>query len=151
MKKTALIAFSLLIAASTATAQQPSTKELMQQERDYMTFNLDDAPASDSYTTRKGCTAYNKPAMPEKWFGSLTSGAILEAVYVHQVADNIKKAGKCTCALRFPKWDNAIAEYQERFAILPDDEYLPWPNDYWNEMNRIDINTSKICRSAGVQ
>ncbi|MET3602101.1 hypothetical protein [Martelella mangrovi] len=152
MEKAAILACAFSLVASAVAAQQtpPSEQELMQQERDYMNFAPAPKSEDGSFTTLGGCTAYDKPQIPLEWFQGYPSGRILEMVYVHQVAANIEAAGKCTCELRFPPYDKALAEYQTKIAPL-DNEDAEWIPDYVNEGYDLASQINKYCKSQGVR
>ena len=152
MKKAAILVCAFSLAASAVAAQQtpPSEQELMQQERDYMNFAPDTDTEDGTYTSAGGCTAYERPQPPEKWLRGQGSGRILEMIYYHQVAANIEEAGKCTCELRYPPYDKALAEYQSRFAPLNNEE-AGWIRDYVNEGRQLARQIIKNCKSQGVR
>lgn len=106
-----------------------------------------------SYQTRGGCTAYNAPVMPkgERLHGR---GAfrVLESIYVHQKLARLRAAGgKCTCAIRFPTWDAALAEYREKFRNRAGDYSREWITEFTTTgLNRASLEVSRTCRAQGV-
>lgn len=136
-----MIAGALAFSASMASADS------------YMTFSNDGAKQrGEEYTTRGGCTAYRPPEVEQRVVQGAGSLRFLESAYIHQVAESIEAAdGECTCELRFPTWDTALEELENRFFTLPDDESSAWVNDYTHDENfRLSREVNKLCKAQGV-
>lgn len=110
-------------------------------------------PGGGSYQTRGGCTAYNAPIMPK---GEQIHGRgafrILETIYVHQKLARLKAAGgKCSCEIRFPTWDAALAEYNEKFRNRAGDYSREWIREFTTTgLNRASLEVSRTCRAQGI-
>lgn len=110
-------------------------------------------PGGGSYQTRGGCTAHNSPVMPrgEQLHGR---GAlrVLEAIYTHQNLTRLKAAGgRCSCAIRFPTWDAALAEYNEKFRGRARDYSREQITEFTTtQNNRESLELSRTCRAQGV-
>ena len=119
----------------------------------YMTFSNDgNKPDGGFYTTHGGCNAPRRPEIEHYDIAGAASLRFLESAYIHQVAASIEAAdGKCTCELRFPSWDGAMNELNNRFAKLPDDESSAWVRDYaGTERSRLTREVGKLCKAQGV-
>lgn len=119
----------------------------------YMTFSNDgNNPDGGFYTTHGGCNAPRRPEIEHYDIAGAASLRFLESAYIHQVAASIEAAdGKCTCELRFPSWDGAMNELNNRFAKLPDDESSAWVRDYaGTERSRLTREVGKLCKAQGV-
>jgi hypothetical protein len=119
----------------------------------YITFSNDSTkPNGGFYTTPGGCSAPRPPEIEHYDIAGAASLRFLESAYIHQVAASIEAAdGKCTCELRFPSWDGALAELENRFATLPDDESSAWVRDYARtERSRLTREVDKLCKAQGV-
>lgn len=139
-----LITVMISLAASTASAD----------DSDFFTFSNEDAPnAGDVYTTAGGCTAYRQPKLPAKMLNGAPENRILRSIYIHQVAASIEEAGgTCSCAIRFPTWDAAVADYQDRFSGLQDDERAAWVGEYaYEARSRMTRQVNAICDAVGVR
>lgn len=110
-------------------------------------------PGGGSYQTRGGCTAHNSPVMPrgEKIHGQ---GAlrVLEAIYVQQNRARLQAAGgKCSCAIRFPTWDAALAEYNAKFRNRAGHYSREQIRQFTTtELNRASLQVSRTCRAQGI-
>ena len=119
----------------------------------YMTFSNDgNKPDGGFYTTHGGCNAPRRPEIEHYDIAGAASLRFLESAYIHQVAASIEAVdGKCTCELRFPSWDGAMNELNNRFAKLPDDESSAWVRDYaGTERSRLTREVGKLCKAQGV-
>lgn len=110
-------------------------------------------PGGGAYQTRGGCTAYNSPVMPK---GEQLHGRgalrVLEAIYVHQNLARLNAAGgKCSCAIRFPTWDAAVAEYNGKFRAnagsFTRDQIMEFTT---TQKNRESLELSRTCREQGI-
>lgn len=129
------------------------TVEAIAKERAFMTFSNDgNKPDGGFYTTPGGCNAPRRPEIEHYDIAGAASLRFLESAYIHQVAASIEDAdGKCTCELRFPSWDGAMNELNNRFAKLPDDESSAWVRDYaGTERSRLSREVRKLCKAQGV-
>ena len=61
----------------------------------------------------------------------------------------IKASGDCGCDARFPSWDAASAEYEERFATNPQAEHTQIQLALRNEQNQIARDVQDICEAQG--
>ena len=61
----------------------------------------------------------------------------------------IKETGDCGCDVRFPSWDTASAEYEERFATGKQAEHTRAQLGLRNEQNLIARDVQDICEAQG--
>jgi hypothetical protein len=61
----------------------------------------------------------------------------------------IKETGDCGCDVRFPSWDAASAEYEERFATSTQAEHTQAQLALRNEQNQIARDVQDICETQG--
>jgi hypothetical protein len=61
----------------------------------------------------------------------------------------IKETGDCGCDVRFPSWDAASAEYEERFATSTQAEHTQARLAIRNEQNQIARDVQDICETQG--
>ncbi|MCH8491311.1 MAG: hypothetical protein LAT81_15485, partial [Oceanicaulis sp.] len=61
----------------------------------------------------------------------------------------IKETGDCGCDVRFPSWDAASAEYEERFATSTQAEHTQAQLALRNEQNQITRDVQDICETQG--
>lgn len=130
----------------------PNT-EAIAKERAFMTFSNDgNKPDGEFYTTPGGCTSPRPPKVEDHRIRGASSLRFMESSYIHQVAASLEAAnGKCTCELRFPSWDAAFKDMEERFLSLPDDDSSEWVRDYSNADHfRLTREIDKLCKAQGV-
>ena len=129
------------------------TAEAIAKERAFMTFSNDgNKPDGGFYTTPGGCDAPRPPKVEDHRIRGVGALRFMESSYLHQIAASLEAAdGKCTCELRFPSWDGALDELENRFAKLPDDESSAWVRDYARtERSRLTREVDKLCKAQGV-
>ena len=132
---------------------ETSAAEAIAKERAFMTFSNDDnKPDGGFYTTPGGCNAPRPPKVAEHRIQGVGALRFMESSYLHQIAASLEAAdGKCTCELRFPSWDAALKDMEERFMSLPDDESSDWVWDYARtERTRLSREVDKLCKAQGV-
>ena len=61
----------------------------------------------------------------------------------------IKASGDCGCDVRFPSWDAASAEYEERFSASSKAEHTQAQLALRNEQNQIARDVQNICEAQG--
>lgn len=61
----------------------------------------------------------------------------------------IKETGDCGCDVRFPSWDAASAEYEERFAKSTQAEHTQAQLALRTEQNQIARDVQDICEAQG--
>ena len=61
----------------------------------------------------------------------------------------IKASGDCGCDVRFPSWDSASAEYEERFLIFSQAEHTQAQLALRNEQNQFTAEVRDICEAQG--
>jgi hypothetical protein len=61
----------------------------------------------------------------------------------------VKATGDCGCNVRFPSWDAASAEYEERFATSTQAEHTQAQLALRNEQNQIARDVQDICEAQG--
>lgn len=119
----------------------------------YITFSDDgNKPDDGFYTTPGSCTSPRPPKVEDRRMRGASSLRFMESSYIHQVAASLEAAdGKCTCELRFPSWDAARKDMEERFMSLPDDESSEWVRDYARtERSRLTREVDKLCKAQGI-
>ena len=122
-------------------------------ERDFMTFSNDgNKPDGGFYTTPGGCTAPRPPKVQDHSLRGASSLRFMESSYIHKVAAGLEAAdGKCTCEVRFPSWDAAFKDMEERFMSLPDDDSSEWVRNYAiADHFRLKREVDKICKAQGI-
>ncbi len=61
----------------------------------------------------------------------------------------IKASGDCGCDVRFPSWDAASAEYEERFATSAQAEHTQARLAIRDQQNQIARDVQDICEAQG--
>jgi hypothetical protein len=82
---------------------------------------------------------------PRESYKALT----LMRLYELRSWEAIKETGDCGCDVRFPSWDAASAEYEERFATSTQAEHTQARLAIRNEQNQIAHDVQDICETQG--
>lgn len=74
---------------------------------------------------------------------------LLSEIYKARSYEQVVATGDCSCAIKFPSWDAAEAEYQENYAALD----LAAVDRAWGEFQRLSGSlhneARRICRAQG--
>ncbi len=95
----------------------------------------------------------DRPARPT-WMDEVHPREAYEALtlmrlYELRSWEAIKETGDCGCDVRFPSWDAASAEYEERFATSTQAEHTQARLAIRNEQNQIARDVQDICEAQG--
>jgi len=95
----------------------------------------------------------NRPARPT-WMDEVHPREAYKALtlmrlYELRSWEAIKASGDCGCDVRFPSWDAASAEYEERFAASSQAELTQAQLALRNEQNQIARDVQDICGAQG--
>lgn len=82
---------------------------------------------------------------PREAYKALT----LMRLYELRSWEAIKATSDCSCDARFPLWDAASAEYEERFATSTQAEHTQAQLALRNEQNQIARDVQDICEAQG--
>jgi len=82
---------------------------------------------------------------PREAYKALT----LMRLYELRSWETIKASGDCGCDVRFPSWDAASAEYEDRFATITQAEHTQAQLALRNEQNQIARGVQEICEAEG--
>jgi hypothetical protein len=96
---------------------------------------------------------YDRPARPT-WMDEVHPREAYKALslmrlYELRSWEEIKASGDCGCDVRFPPWDVASAEYEERFATSTQAEHTQARLAIRNEQNQIARDVQGICEAQG--
>ena len=89
--------------------------------------------------------AWMDEVQPRESYKALT----LMRLYELRSWEAIKETGDCGCDVRFPSWDVASAEYEERFATSTQAEHTQARLAIRNEQNQIARDVQDICEAQG--
>lgn len=82
---------------------------------------------------------------PREAYKALT----LMRLYELRSWEAIKATSDCGCGVRFPSWDAASSEYEERFATSTQAEHTQAQLALRNEQNQIARDVQDICEAQG--
>jgi hypothetical protein len=82
---------------------------------------------------------------PREAYKALT----LMRLYELRAWEAIKASGDCGCDVRFPPWDAASTEYEERFATSTQAEHTQARQAIRKEKNQIARDVQDICEAQG--
>ncbi|WP_306045126.1 hypothetical protein [Nioella sp. MMSF_3534] len=82
---------------------------------------------------------------PREAYKALTLMDLYELRAWEQIVDT----GNCGCEVRFPEWEVAFAEYEERFATSTPAEHTQARLAIRNEQNQIARDVQDICEAQG--
>jgi hypothetical protein len=137
MRQTILAAAVTLLAAPLAAQTSPQvTNDLTVTMTPQQYRICNDRPARPTWTDE---------VPPRESYKALT----LMRLYEFRSWEAIKASGDCGCAIRFPSWDAASAEYEERFAKSTQAEHTLARLAIRNEQNQIARDVQHICEAQG--
>ena len=95
----------------------------------------------------------NRPARPT-WMDEVHPREAYKALtlmrlYELRSWEAIKSSGDCGCDVRFPSWDAASAEYEERFATSTQAEHTQVQLALRDEQSQIARDVQDICEAQG--
>ena len=95
----------------------------------------------------------NRPARPT-WMDEVHPREAYKALtlmrlYELRSWEAIKASGDCGCDVRFPSWDAASAEYEERFSASSQAEHTQAQLASRNEQTQIARDVQDICEAQG--
>jgi hypothetical protein len=95
----------------------------------------------------------NRPARPT-WMDEVHPREAYKALTLMRLYElrswkAIKASGDCGCDVRFPSWDAASAEYEERFSASSQAEHTQAQLAIRNEQNQIARDVQDICEAQG--
>jgi len=76
-------------------------------------------------------------------------GLTLRGLYELRAWETIVATEDCSCAVRFPAWDAADDEYQERFSTLTQAEQTDLQRDLKRQTNDLRARVKAICEAQG--
>jgi hypothetical protein len=104
-------------------------------------------------TTKQYRICKDRPARPT-WMDEIHPREAYKALtlmrlYELRSWEAIKTSGDCGCDIRFPSWDAASAEYEERFATSTQAEHTQARLAIRNEQNQIARDVRDLCEAQG--
>ncbi|WP_226561671.1 hypothetical protein [Salipiger thiooxidans] len=95
----------------------------------------------------------DRPEEPD-WMEDIGVRDAYKRVLVHDIyrAQNLERivaSGTCACETRFPIWDEAEAEFRDRFASAERWEMLEASDDYNRRANTLRPDAMAICQAEG--
>jgi hypothetical protein len=73
----------------------------------------------------------------------------LQKLYELRTWEAILQTGDCGCSTRFPSWESADAEYQEKYGHLPQADQTQARLSIRGEQRQLAPNVEAICREQG--
>lgn len=73
----------------------------------------------------------------------------LMRLYELRAWEAIKASGDCGCDVRFPSWDAASVEYEERFATSTQAEHTQARLALRDQQNSIALEVENLCEAQG--
>lgn len=95
----------------------------------------------------------DRPARPA-WMDELHpreayKAVTLQKLYELRTWEAILQTGDCGCSTRFPSWESADAEYQEKYGHLPQADQTQARLSIRGEQRQLAPNVEAICREQG--
>jgi len=82
---------------------------------------------------------------PREAYKALT----LQKLYELRTWEEISETGDCSCAIRFPDWASAEAEYREKYDHLPQADQTQARLTIRSEQRQLAASVEAICREQG--
>lgn len=95
----------------------------------------------------------DRPARPA-WMGELHPREAYKALtmmdlYELRAWERIAETGVCSCEVRFPEWDGADKEYQERFYALAQPDHTALRLEWVETRKSLEASVRQICEGQG--
>ena len=95
----------------------------------------------------------DRPARPA-WMDELHPREAYKALtmmdlYELRALERIAETGDCSCEVRFPEWDGADKEYQERFDALPQPDHTALRLEWVDTRKSLEVSVRQICEGQG--
>ena len=137
MHKTILVAAVTLLAAPLAAQTSPQVTNDLTVTMSPQQYRIcNDRPARPIWMNE---------VHPREAYKALT----LMRLYELRSWEAIKASGDCGCDVRFPSWDAASAEYEERLSASIQAEHTQAQLAIRNEQNQIARGVQDICEAQG--
>ena len=137
MRQTILAAAAIILAAPLAAQTSPQVTNDLTVTMSLQQYRIcNDRPARPTWMDE---------VHPREAYKALT----LMRLYELWSWEAIKASGDCGCDVRFPSWDAASAEYEERFATNTQAEHTQTQLVLRNEQNQIARDVQDICEAQG--
>jgi hypothetical protein len=82
---------------------------------------------------------------PREAYKALT----LMRLYELRSWESIKASGDCGCDVRFPAWEAASEEYEERFSMITQAEHTQARLALRDQQNQISREVQELCEAQG--
>jgi hypothetical protein len=137
MHKTILAAAVTLLAAPLAAQTSPQVTNDITMKMTRQQYRIcNDRPARPTWMDE---------VHPRDSYKALT----LMRIYELRSWEAIKSSGDCGCDVRFPSWDAASAEYEERFATSTQAEHTQVQLALRDEQSQIAPDVQDLCEAQG--
>ncbi len=137
MRQTILAATVTLLAAPLAAQTSPQVTDDLTVTLTPQQYRIcNDRPARPTWMDE---------VHPRESYKALT----LMRLYEFRSWEAIKASGDCGCDVRFPSWDAASAEYEERFATITQAEHTQARLAIRDQQNQIAHEVQDLCEAQG--
>ncbi len=95
----------------------------------------------------------NRPLEPE-WMQQIPlretyQRVLVQDIYRAQNMERVVATGKCTCAIRFPAWDEAVSTFHDNYADVERWDMLEASDTYNRRANDLRLEAMTICEASG--
>ena len=94
-----------------------------------------------------------RPTEPE-WLENLppreaSKGMLIQMIYRFQSAEDVTVAGECSCATRFPAWDDAVQKYNDTYLGAGENDHREAIGAFRAQYNALRPSARSICEEVG--
>ena len=95
----------------------------------------------------------DRPVEPD-WLDNLppreaSKGMLIQMIYRFQSAKDVTTTGECSCATRFPTWDDAIQRYNDTYLGADENDHREAIGAFRAQYNALRPSARSICEEVG--
>ena len=95
----------------------------------------------------------DRPVEPD-WLDNLppreaSKGMLIQMIYRFQSAKDVTTTGECSCATRFPTWDDAIQRYNDTYLGADENDHREAIGAFRAQYSALRPSARSICEEVG--
>ena len=94
-----------------------------------------------------------RPSEPD-WMQNLpareaSKGMLIQMIYCFQSAEQVATSDDCSCATRFPSWDDAVQRYNDNYLGADENDHREAIGEFRAQYNALRPSARAICEVVG--
>lgn len=95
----------------------------------------------------------DRPLEPD-WMQNLpareaSKGMLIQMIYRFQSAEQVATSDDCSCATRFPSWDDAVQRYNDNYLGADENDHREAIGEFRAQYNALRPSARAICEVVG--